>query len=235
MRKSLFVVAAAMALAGGIASAAPSLADHLPAEQQSPCRPNAPAGEEVVGYADADVQRDLPTIYFNATDPQGAYIGACGGGSAGEPIRYVEVRMTPGGPYVYGSDGANGPVDVGRCVLVFEDFDYENNDIYLCASAAVTGSRTEASVYQYREYDGILWEAVGVSASQNGVEVFDIRDDCNFNCGRGKVYFVRRSPDGRVVVGDREYSEEMDYCSERGYVVNLADPASSGAFSYGAC
>ena len=117
MRRTLLATAV---VAGLLVSFAPGArADHLPEGDKSPCRPGAPAGEQILGYTDEgpqdDPQRELPTIYYNTTEGN-TYLGACGGGSAGEPIRFVEVRLTPAGPYVYGTDVA-GDV-VGDCVPV---------------------------------------------------------------------------------------------------------------------
>src|SRR5437763_7005128 len=115
----LIRLALGLSLLGGllVARIAPAWAGYLPPGQQSPCRPSPPAGEQILGYSDEgpqdDPRRELPTIYYNTT-PGNTYIGACGGGSVGEPIRYIEIRMTPGGPYVYGTD-ASGAHSIATC------------------------------------------------------------------------------------------------------------------------
>lgn len=86
-------------------------AEHLADGQKSPCRPNPPASEEVLGYSDEgaqdDPQRELPTVYYN-NSADGVYIGICGGGSNGAPIKYIQIDLTASGPFVSGSDSGIG-------------------------------------------------------------------------------------------------------------------------------
>lgn len=210
-------LAAAMVLAGAPAA----LAEHLPEGQSSPCRPNAPAGESTLGYSDGgpqdDPQRQLPTIYYNDTG-QYPYIGACGGGSDGEPIRYIEIRVTPAGPYLYGSDSAGG-TPLARCIPGVSAAGRGVGPT--CAETGIPADARDTSAEASSETteDGgdtfeRMWGRVRLSVTQDGV-AYQRDDTTTYGYGFPadrfqREVFVQREETGRMEVGTTYTREDAD-------------------------
>lgn len=220
-RRIIIAVLSALLLGSGFTVGSPTArAEHLPEPQQSPCRPSAPAGETVLGYSDDgpqdDPRRSLPTLYYNETDPEAPYIGACSGGSAGEPIRYIELRLTPGGPYVYASN-ASGGLAVGQCLPPPFTFPKPTCAAVTSPSgdARDLSATATASTYQgdssecgecYRETITTRTATV----SQDGVVLETVAVTWRYTPGGEETststqrFFVKRSPDGRVALGSED-------------------------------
>ncbi len=216
--------AALVAIVMTLGRVVPAWAGYLPPGQQSPCRPNAPAGEQILGYSDEgpqdDPRRELPTIYYN-TSPGNTYLGACGGGSVGEPIRYAEIRFTPAGPYLYATDGT-GQKTVGTClpgppVGVPDSEGGVNRIDQVCAAGgSTTGDAADlnGSAREDDSYDDGWYGTANsykVTATQNGVEFERATSDAFEQTSTR--YFVRRNQStGAVQVGTGDDSNAYDHC-----------------------